>query len=500
MTETTLRSAGPANGPVTRRPATPGRRRRLVGIDAARGISLLGMIMLHALYEADAAGQPTWSHTAFSGRAAAAFAVLIGVGMTFATGRRQVAPRAGRPPATALCVRALCIGAIGLVLGEIDVMLDSVVLPYIGMMILLAIPLTFLPTWAIAGIGVVMATAMPAAVQLWQPHLPEPSLGNITFGYLAESPMAVLSELTLVGFYPALPWLAFLCAGLVIGRLDLNRRRTALLLIAVGSALAVAAATASSLLLQRFGGLAQIWAARERSGLSEAETTELLTFGGNGTTPTSTWWWLAVDGRHTGTPVDIVGNAGIAIALLGVMLLAGSLTHPGVRRLVGAVQYPLAAVGSLTLTFYAAHIVFINSDFDNYDATTGCLVQVIAVLVIGLAWKATVGRGPLEGIVVVLTDYARQQAVAAANRNRAAPLPPATDVATVAALAMRGADVPEPAVGAPDGPELRSRPSTAIGTARPPNAAQYAAPPERTGTVYHAHSSRSPRRRTKRRW
>ena len=84
-----------------------------------------------------------------------------------------------------------------------------------------------------------------------------------------------------------------------------------------------------------------------------AETTELLAFGGNGTRPTSTWWWLAVDAPHTGTPVTS-SHAGCAIALLGLLLLAGSRHAPGVRRLVGAVQYPLAAVvtGSSSATLY----------------------------------------------------------------------------------------------------------------------------------------------------
>ncbi len=91
------------------------------------------------------------------------------------------------------------------------------------------------------------------------------------------------------------------------------------------------------------------------------------------------------------------------MALLGVMLLVGHLTHPILEGLIIAVQAPLAAAGSMTLTFYTAHLLFINSDYDIFSATTGYLVQVVAVLLIGLAWRATVGRGPLEMLVLALS-------------------------------------------------------------------------------------------------
>ncbi|BAS08300.1 hypothetical protein AHiyo4_17220 [Arthrobacter sp. Hiyo4] len=54
---------------------------RLRGIDAARGLALLGMMATHLLptFEANADLTPTWIGLTFSGRAAALFAVLAGV-------------------------------------------------------------------------------------------------------------------------------------------------------------------------------------------------------------------------------------------------------------------------------------------------------------------------------------------------------------------------------------------------------------------------------------
>lgn len=390
--------------------AAPAKRARLVGVDAARGVSLLGMISLHALFEADAAGHPTWSVTVFSGRAAAAFALLAGVGIALVTGRRQVRRADRRAVAAMIAVRALAIGVIGFLLCAADTVLDAVILPYLAVVFLLAIPLVFLRTRVVAVIGVLLAVAGPVLNHLLLPRLPEPELGNPTFGRLVEDPAGMLTELTLTGFYPSPAWLAYICAGLVIGRLDLTKARVAAALFAAGAVLAVWANAVSALLLHRAGGMARIWAAQPRSGLTEAETTELLTFGGNGSTPSSTWWWLAVDAPHTSTPPDMLGAAGCAVAVLGLLLLAGHVTHRWLRPVCTVVLVPLAAAGSMTLTFYAAHVMFINSEYDTYSAATGCLVQVVGAVLIALAVRGTVGRGPLEAAVTALAGQGRRWA------------------------------------------------------------------------------------------
>jgi hypothetical protein len=200
--------------------------------------------------------------------------------------------------------------------------------------------------------------------------------------------------------------------------------------------LAVGAATASWLLLNRFGGLAAIWAAQPGSVLTVPETTEMLNLGGDGTTPTSTDWWLAVDAPHTSTAPDLVGTSGSAIALLGLLLLLGHLSTPVWRRIVTVVFTPLAAAGSMTLTLYTAHIMFLNSDYDTYSADTGYLVQVIAVLLLALAWRATAGRGPLEALVTAVANRVRR-------RFSGAPAPTViTATATRIGAAVKSGDQP----------------------------------------------------------
>ena len=410
---------------------------RLSGVDAARGVALVGMIAVHSLYESDDAGHPTLAFTLFGGRAAATFAVLAGVGIAFMTGRRRVGRDRARGVAAMLVARALAIGAIGLALGYCDARLGAVILPYYAVLFLFAVPLVFLPTWAVAVVGVLVAGGAPVLTHFLLPHLPVPSLLNPKLEYVIHNPLGLLSELAVTGEYPALPWTAYVCAGIVIGRLTLSRLRVAVGLLVSGAVLAVGAAVASDLLLHRYGGWFQIWAAQGRSNLTTSETLELLTLGGDGTTPVSSWWWLAVNAPHTSTPPDLVGTTGAAVALLGALLLLGHLRRPvALRRLVGVVTGPLAAAGSMTLTLYTAHIAFINSDFDVYSSGVGYALQVGTALLFGLAWRATAGRGPLESLVAAVATRARRWA----SPRRTPPAAPETEPRELELAAARGTE------------------------------------------------------------
>lgn len=401
------------------------RKPRLLAVDATRGVALLGMMAVHSLAEEAQPGHPTLSFAIFGGRAAATFAVLAGVGMAFMTGRKRVRRGTILSTSTMLAMRALAIGLIGLALGYTDAQYAAVILPYYSILFLLAIPLVLMPSWAIAGFGVLAAGGVPLLTHLLQPHLPVPTLANPTFAYALAHPVALLSELTITGEYPALPWVVYICAGLVIGRLTLSRVKVAIGLLATGVFLAVGAAVTSWFLLNKLGGLAKIWAAQPPSVLTVPETTEMLNLGGDGTTPTSTNWWLAVDAPHTSTTADLLGTTGAAMGLLGLLLLLGHvLRGPVSGRIMTVILAPLAAAGSMTLTMYTAHIMFLNSEYDIYSPGTGYTLQVIAVLLLGVVWKATAGKGPLEALVTYLATKAKRWA------GGAVPAPPRPVAAT----------------------------------------------------------------------
>ncbi|MGC5077786.1 heparan-alpha-glucosaminide N-acetyltransferase domain-containing protein [Agrococcus sp. DT81.2] len=382
-------------------------KQRLVGVDATRGIALLGMMAVHALWSSDAEGHVTWTYDLAAGRSAATFAVLAGVGIAFMTGRRKVVGPDRKGVAVSLATRAALIGLIGLALGYADSDVMSVILVYYAVLFVLAIPLTFLPSWALAVTGTAIALGMPVASHLLRPGLPESSGVNPSFDYLLSHPVDLLTELTLTGVYPALPWMAYICAGLLVGRLRLSSPRVALKLLVFGAAAAAAAAAGSWWALRSLGGRDQLYATAGEAGITADEVTEMLIWGTGGTTPTTTWWWLATDAPHTTTPLDLLHTTGVAVALLGALLLLAAFGARHSPALVTGLQ-TLGAAGGMTLTLYSAHIVFMNSPLDVFDATTGYLVQVLAALLFAHVWHRKVGRGPLETVVTEAAQGARR--------------------------------------------------------------------------------------------
>ena len=65
------------------------------------------------------------------------------------------------------------------------------------------------------------------------PDLPPRGFASPYFDQLDE-PGRLLSELTFTGYYPVVPWLAYLLVGMAIGRMDLTARRVQLWLAGGG--------------------------------------------------------------------------------------------------------------------------------------------------------------------------------------------------------------------------------------------------------------------------
>jgi hypothetical protein len=376
------------------------------------------MMIIHVLPDENpATGGPAWTYIISAGNASALFALLAGVSIAFTTGRARVRREQATATAASLGARAAVIAVIGLALGYTDAELATVILPYYAVMFVFAIPLVFLPTWGVAVVGAAVVAGAPPLTFLLLPHLPAPtsSMNNVGFGDVVSTPLALLAQLVVTGEFPALTWMAYVCAGLVIGRLRLSSARTAYRLLIAGGCTAALAQLASGLLLYRYGGLQNIWSAADTGTASD--TMELLRFGGDGSLPPTTWWWLASVQPHTGTPPDLFSTIGIAAAVLAGMLLTDHLTRPFARRLTGLARIPLAAAGTMTLTFYTLHVMFINSVHDTYVPTTSLVLQIVAVGVLGVAWKASAGRGPLEALTATVTRRARRIATRRADKS-----------------------------------------------------------------------------------
>lgn len=383
------------NPPVSGRDGTPGRA-RVTGVDATRGLALVGMIAVHVFDSFRADGTPTIVMSVAGGRAAATFAFVAGISLAFLSGGRRPAQGHARTAgAAAIAVRAALIAAIGLALGYVaDV---DVILPYYGVFFLLAIPLLGLRPRVLGGLAVALAVLVPlflVATGLPRFDLPD---NNLTFGSVLHHPFERGVQLLFTGDYPAAAWMVYICAGLAVGRLNLASIRVAAALAGGGLALAVASWSASSVLLFDMGGLEHLRAAAP-SGLSGAEAQNAILWDPSFT---SSWWWLAVRAPYTVTPITLLSTLGVAMAVLGAVLLLTRI--PGVPRLLTSV----VAAGTMTLTLYCAHAVVLATGVLGDQPRVLFVLLVAAALAFAVAWRRRRGPGPLERVVTRAANGAR---------------------------------------------------------------------------------------------
>jgi Heparan-alpha-glucosaminide N-acetyltransferase, catalytic len=82
--------------PGTATDAVPARP-RVLGVDVARGVALLGMMATHVFDEITDTG-PTATAVVAAGRSAATFAFIAGLGVALLTGGRRASPAVPAPP------------------------------------------------------------------------------------------------------------------------------------------------------------------------------------------------------------------------------------------------------------------------------------------------------------------------------------------------------------------------------------------------------------------
>ncbi|MEX5296582.1 heparan-alpha-glucosaminide N-acetyltransferase domain-containing protein [Kocuria sp. CPCC 205268] len=391
--------------------------RRLVGIDAARGLALIGLISVHILPDHDAAtDEPTWSHLIFSGDSAALFALLAGVGLALTSGGRR--PHGGATMTAdriGLAVRAGLIALVGLLIGVLmpeDAPADNILI-YYGMFFLLAVPFLHAGPRVLFGCAAVFWLAGPLLMQGLTEVLPEWSSSNPTFADVVSEPAGTLSQLLLTGTYPALPYMTYLLAGMGLGRLDLRRRGVQVRLLAVGLGLTVLARVASFVLLHVLGGSQRLL---EASSLDEQELAEALIWGPDSPL-TESMWWLAIDTPHTNTPPAIAASLGVGLAVLGALLL--------IARRFEAWLLPLAAMGAMTLTLYTAHLVALSFEVHEDRPALWYAVHLVVAAVFAVAWQRAKGQGPLEKVIGRTVKGTRRLALRGTPRppDRQAPPP-----------------------------------------------------------------------------
>lgn len=386
---------------------------RLHGIDAARGLALLGMMATHLLptFESDASLTPTWIGLTFSGRAAALFAVLAGVGLALSTGKHT--PVQGPDLGAArrgIALRALVIAAVGLTLGGLEVNL-AIILVHYAVLFLCVLPflgmgLKRLCAWAGGWI-----LGSPVLAYLIRPWLlaaePPLKLGHNPSWEDLGTPSRLLADLFFTGYYPVFQWLSYLLVGLVVGRLVLGRAMLPLFLLVAGSVVAVLAKTLGVTAMESWGGRPALEEVLNSPGYP---LDSVLQVNLTGIPQEGSWWWLASAAPHSGTTLDLLHTSGVAVAVIGACLLLGRLAEWVDLDLL----LPLRGAGAMTLTLYTVH-VWVVSGFYLKPLPSGWtedgmyFVQAAAAVVVGIVFVLLKWRGPLEWLGHAANQLGRGQ-------------------------------------------------------------------------------------------
>lgn len=151
-----------------------------------------------------------------STRFAATFVLTAGVGVTLMTRSSVNDPQRRNDMSWRLVRRGLLLYGVGMVF---DFIWPGTILPYYGALFVMAAVLYRLSSWWLAAIGTAAAVA-GWAINWWAF---ESSLDGNDTDWLTNpgqrSPLGVVANVFVNGTHPLFPWLAFFCAGIVVGRI-----------------------------------------------------------------------------------------------------------------------------------------------------------------------------------------------------------------------------------------------------------------------------------------
>ncbi|MDO5076543.1 heparan-alpha-glucosaminide N-acetyltransferase domain-containing protein [Corynebacterium sp.] len=380
-------------GQPAKKPRRRASRIRIRGIDAARGFALFGMISVHTLPVWDNSTQTvTLSYQLLAGHAAALFATLAGVSLAIITGMNNI--HTGRDlhrDRLNVFFRALIVLLIGTTINFLPLTVYNI-LPYYAFFFLFAIPfLGFkarsLFIWAA---GMAIGGSLLRYIVLASGSYPERTESMLEVQSTADvvaaiqDPVTFLMTMVFTGVYPAITWIAFILLGMGIGRLDLRNIEVQIKLGVFSALVAIVVAVTSDFLLKAGHGFDRIVAAT--SGLTPDQVMDSLRLGGE--VPSTTLWWQIAAGPHLNTVFSVVLSGALATFALSFFLLA--------ERVVALLLIPFERAGSMTLTLYVLHLMFLAVKDVSYYSIVWCLAQIFVAMALGFFWREAVGQGPLE--------------------------------------------------------------------------------------------------------
>lgn len=378
---------------------------RVVGVDVARCLALLGMMATH-IVPGVVDGEVAFAHQVAAGRASALFAVLAGLSLALVAGHRgPLRGRAWLGMLAGTAVRAALIGFVGLLLGEVQSGI-AVILVYYAVLFVVAVPFMALRTPVLVAVTVAWVGLSPLVSHWLRGRVAATSYDVPSFDSFG-APLMLVRDLLLTGYYPVLTWVSYVLVGLLLGRVDLRAGRTALLLASIGGAAVVLAWRLSDRLVGQPDVRAELIESFDGAGW-RGDLSTTLTQGLYGVTPVGSPWWLAVRAPHSGTTFDLAMTIGSALLVLAGCLVLGKLAPRVLSLVFGA--------GAMTLTLYSLHVVLRAGGLWDGDDMATLLGQAALVLVIGAAFRWGRHRGPLELLVGEVSSETRRAVEEARSR------------------------------------------------------------------------------------
>jgi uncharacterized membrane protein YeiB len=416
---------------------------RVVAVDFVRALALFGMftINLGAHYAWLEDGVPAVFAELPHGRSSATFAVLAGFSLALLSGARSVkVGRERRQAIVKIAIRGVILIVLGTALVSAGATIPLILISY-GMFFLLALPFVRLKLKGLIIAAAIVAIVGPVITRYYDvviknewlenyvPYDPIILLGRLfssAFGGVLsswdETPTLHGYEVSAVLFYAALypagAFMAYVLAGMALGRLDLRARAVQVKLAIIGPALMVAGYGTSWLLAMTVPNVVGPfhtstgaydfrdkgrwddigWDAidpgedRKVEMGRDLDPDEYYKIGGY---PRG---GLLDGDAHSGTTFEILGNIGLAISLVVLMTVAFDRLS-WLRRLLT----PVIAAGSMTLTAYVIQAIVLSRVFGDLDRsswlpnTTQELVWLmVGVVIFAFAWSRFFRRGPLE--------------------------------------------------------------------------------------------------------
>jgi uncharacterized protein len=355
--------------------------KRIAGIDVARALAVIGMIIVNFKTVFGSEGSPLLKTFAgvFDGKAAATFVVLAGIGLAFMTNSavRDADNAKLKLARWRIGKRALFLFVVGLSYLWIW---PADILHFYGVYMLLTLAFLSVSNKQVIAAVIVIILSYPLLLLVVDY---DTGWNFDTLEYLDFwSIFGFLRNLFYNGFHPVIPWAAFMLFGLWFGRQDL--RDDAFVRKALFTGLA-------AFILVQLLSYGLLWFLSEGDALAYAELEQVL-----GTSPMPPLPFYMVNG--IAAAVVIISSCILLVRRNPTSFLIDALTK----------------TGQLALTFYVAHVIIgmgmvdslLGKPLGTYtiDFSLGyALLFSLACVAFALVWRKFFASGPLEWVMRKVT-------------------------------------------------------------------------------------------------